>query len=245
MPEKKLTYPFVVEPFQEDITGSLSWSVLGNLLLRVADFHASAHGFGSDYVKATRRAWVLARLIIDMKRRPMTGDKYCISTWISKVFRQFTDRHFAITTPEGEVLGYATSIWALIDYQDRIPVDLEELPGGGFVDIAIDEVPPISGPGRIRLGKIDPVATHLAAYSDLDINGHVNSIRYIDLALNQLTLDQHRSNPVHRVEMTYAIESLAGETLSIYKAQQGELTHDLEIRRGESTLVKARLIQQA
>lgn len=244
MPDKRLTYPFVVEPFQEDITSSLSWSVLGNLLLRVADFHASAHGFGSDYVKDTHRAWVLSRLVIDMKRRPVTGEKYCISTWISKVFRQFTDRHFAITTPEGEVLGYATSVWALIDYENRVPVDLENLPAGGFTSIALPDVPPIPAPGRIRLGKIDPIVTHLAAYSDLDINGHVNSIRYIDFALNQLTLEQHRKNPVHRVEMTYALESLAGDMLSIYKVDQDDLTHDIEIRRDESTLVKARIIQQ-
>ena len=51
MVEKKLFYPFVVEPFQEDYTGSLAWSTLGNLILRVSTLHAEAHNFGYTYMQ--------------------------------------------------------------------------------------------------------------------------------------------------------------------------------------------------
>ena len=60
-------------------------------------------------------------------------------------------------------------------------MDLAELPNGGFSSALIEKEIPIAGPGRIRLKNTEnAVRTRQAYYTDLDINGPVNSIRYID-----------------------------------------------------------------
>lgn len=216
-------YEMQVEPFSEDFTGRLAWSMLGNQLLRVAERQAVVGGFGFDAMHGLRHTWVLSRLVIEITSDlPRTGERYCIETWVPKIYRQFSDRHFRITTPDGHhTFGYALSTWALIDLESRAPMSLDDLPDDAFRSALVPErLCPIDGPSRTRLkAGTEPVARHRAAYSDLDINGHVNSIRYITMLMDQLPL-QAMEQGIRRVEMAYSAESHAGETLDLYLQEQ-------------------------
>ena len=247
MVEKKLFYPFVVEPFQEDYTGSLAWSTLGNLILRVSTLHAEAHNFGYTYMQTQRRGWVLSRLVLELDHLPHTGESYQLSTWVNRIYRQFTDRLYTITSPDGTPFGHGISTWALIDYDSRQPVNLETLPDGGFYDALLTEEVPIAGPGRARVQATEPVLRHTAVYTDLDINGHFNSIRYIDLLLNSFDKPWHDRHVVHRIEMAYGLEAYAGEELRVYRQAVSVARVAFEVRRptadaaSESVLVRALL----
>lgn len=232
-------FPFVVEPFSEDYTGRLSWHFMGNHLLRCASLHAGQHGFGYDDMQKAHHAWVLSRLVIDLNEMPKTGDHYVIETWVNRIYRQFTDRLFAITNPNtGEAYGYAFSTWALIDTTSRQPMDLTELPNGGFSDALIERDIPIAGAGRIRLKNTEnAVRTREAYYTDLDINGHVNSIRYIEMMLDLFPAQQFKETPVRRIEVAYSAEAYAGDTLHFFQepATKGNATL-VEIRKDEGRI---------
>ncbi|MBO5699245.1 MAG: acyl-ACP thioesterase [Bacteroidaceae bacterium] len=234
-------YDFVVEPFEEDITGTLSWGTLGNLILRSASLHAGQHGFGFSDVNTRSHAWVLSRLVIEMKTMPKVFDQYAVETWVSRVYRQFTDRHFDVLSETGERIGQATSIWALIDMNSRTPADLSAMADDKFAQVMLPEREiEISGPSRIKLSKDAAlIYSHKAAYSDLDINGHVNSIRYIELLLDTFSLDQFKSNPPKRIDVAYCLESYCGEQLDIYSETINETQCAFEIRRDQNVIVKA------
>ena len=239
--QKSSIYPYCVEPFTEDFSGSLSWGNMGNLLLRCASLHAGEHGFGYPQMIKLHHAWVLSRLVIEIDQMPMTGEHFAIETWVDKLYRQFTDRHFSILRPDGTAYGHATSIWALIDTSTRMPADLESLPNGGFTEALIPERPaPIAPMGRIRMKQPQLILTHVAAYSDLDINGHVNSIRYIELLLDCLPFDQIKSRMVRRIEMAYCQEAYCGESLQIYQETDPKDTNRqlFEIKVEERVIVK-------
>lgn len=218
MDSKSSTYTYVVEPFTEDCLGSLSWGRLGNLLLRCASMHAGSHGFGYEQMQTVHQAWVLSRLVIEMERPLLTGLEFRIETWVDRLYRQFTDRHFAITLADGTPCGYATSTWSLIDTASRRPADLTRLEGGGFTSVLIPDRPaPIAPLGRIRFKQPEEAGTHTAAFTDLDINGHVNSIRYLELLLNLYSPELLRRHPVRRVEMAYCLESYHGDRLHLFR----------------------------
>lgn len=245
--EKSSIYEHCVEPFSEDCCGNLSWGNLGNLVLRTASLHAGEHGFGYREMIALHHAWVLSRLVIDMDAMPRTGEPYSIETWVSRVYRQFTDRHFTLRRADGTPYGHATSIWALIDTATRQPADLTRLPDGGFTSTLIPDRPvPIPGMGRMRMRNAQHVGTHRAAYSDLDINGHVNSIRYIELLIDHFTAEEMRLRPVRRIEMAYCLEAYCGDTLEIFhEADPDEPSrHLFEIRKNSAAdvVVKGCLI---
>lgn len=239
--EKSSKYAYSVEPFTEDYCGNLAWGNLGNLLLRCASLHAGEHGFGYSQMIKVHHAWVLSRLVIEMQQMPHTGDDFVIETWVDRLYRQFTDRHFTIYRSDGSAYGHATSIWALIDTNTRQPADLEQLPNGGFSSALIPERhAPISTMGRMRMKNPELAYTHKTSFSDLDINGHVNSIRYIELLLDYFSAQYIAEHPVRRVEMAYCLESYCGDQLDVFHELDAKnpTRHLFEIRKGEQIVVK-------
>ncbi|MBQ5729303.1 MAG: acyl-[Bacteroidaceae bacterium] len=234
--QMKHTTHFVVEPFSEDYAGRLSWGILGNQLLRCASLHAGSHGFGYEDMVRDRRVWVLSRLSIHMDEMPTTGCEYEIQTWVSKVYRQFTDRQFAIVGRDGKVYGYASSTWALINLDSRSAVDLTGMKDNALFNFVIDEVAPIPSPARVRITSDAPIFTHRAAYTDLDINGHVNSIRYIQMALDCLSEFIYKQNlRVQRVEVGYAAEGMCGDELQFFANELTATGGGIEVRNESGT----------
>lgn len=235
MPDKKIAFPLVVEPFQEDFTGQLSWANLGNLVLRASSLHAEAHGFGYTYMQTHRRGWVLARLILQLERLPRTAEHYDIATWVSRIYNQFTDRLYAFHDAAGQPIGYGSSVWALIDYDTRRPVALDALPDGGFSHALLEESVPIAGPSRGRCTATEPVLEHRVVVSDLDINGHFNSIRYLLLALDSFDKTFHETHRTARVEINFGLEAYADDHLLVFRDDLGEGRYAINIVRRHPT----------
>ena len=104
---------------------------------------------------------------------------------------------------------------------------------------------PIEGPSRIRVKADDAVRETQAMYGDLDINGHVNSIRYLQMALD--TLYQQcageltpENSQVHRVEMAYSAECYLGDNLQFFIDRQSPQKYACEIKKsGTESVAKA------
>lgn len=240
MDKNASSYAYTVEPFTEDCFGHLSWGRLGNLILRCASMHAGEHDFGFEQMKRLGQAWVLSRLAIEMDHPLPTGAHFEIETWVDRIYRQFTDRHFTVRLADGTVCGHATSTWSLIDFQTRQPADLTKLSDGGFTQTLIPERgAPIAPAGRIRLKHASHTATHRAAFSDLDINRHFNSIRYLELLLDQFSMEHLEAHPVRRIEMAYCLEAYMGDELEVWR--DDDLNNPLrtlfEIRKNGSEVV--------
>lgn len=232
-------FSFVVEPFTEDCCGRLSWRFLGNHLLRCASIHAGQHGFGYDDMQEQHHAWVLSRIVVEMNTIPTTGEAYNVETWVKSAYRQFTDRLYAITDNAEGIYGYAFSTWALIDVTTRQPMNLADLPNGGFKEAIIARDIPLKAPSRIRLKQPQVVRQQNVQYSDLDINGHVNSVRYIEMMLDLLPEACHQ--PVRHLEVAYSAEAHFGDTLTFRVDTSSEATeqptHLIEVLKDGETVV--------
>ena len=78
----------------------------------------------------------------------------------------------------------------MINMDTRKPADLLSLHGGDIVDyIETEKACPIEKPGRIKVSSCMPVRSMDVYYSDIDINGHVNSIKYIEHVLDLFSKD--------------------------------------------------------
>ena len=237
--DKKIgVFPFKVAPFSEDFSGHLSWGFLGNHLLRCASSHAGTHGFGLEDVVRQHHAWVLSRLVVEMENMPRSGETYTVETWVSNIYRQFTDRLFRIVDESGHIFGHAFSIWALIDSESREALDFSTLKNSAFTEAVLEKDIPISGPGRVRVKSKEPVYRVESHYSDLDINGHVNSIRYLQMVLDVFTKEIHdEGQQVHRIEMAYCSESYCGEALYFYREDGADGRSCVEIRKEDGQVV--------
>ena len=231
------TYQFVAEPFHVDYTGHLTIGVLGNHLLNVAGFHSHDRGFGIDRLNQEHYTWVLSRLALEMYDLPMQYESFTIETWVENVYRLFTDRNFAVLNKEGKAIAYARSVWAMIDTETRKPVDLMAIHDGDIAGYICDKDCPIDKPSRIKVNSKEPVAILPVKYSDMDINGHVNSIRYIEHILDLFPVDAFKEKRVRRFEMAYVAETMATDTMAYYMDKVDDDNFDIEVKKNQTDVV--------
>lgn len=238
MSENKIgTYQFVAEPFHVDFTGRLTMGVLGNHLLNCAGFHASERGFGIAEINENHYTWVLSRLAIELEDMPRQYEDFSINTWIENVYRLFTDRNFELQDKNGKTIGYARSVWAMISMETRKPADLISLHGNNLGQYVSDRECPIDKPGRIKVSVDAPIEEYQTRYSDIDINGHVNSIKYIEHILDLFPMDTFKEKQVKRFEMAYVAESYYGDVLSFYLEEKSENEYDIEVKKNNQEVV--------
>ena len=219
--EKVGKYSFMAEPFHCDYSGRLFMGHLGNHLLNAADFHSTDRGFGMKRLLGIKRSWVLSRLAIEMTEMPPMYAKFNVETWVESAMRYFTSRNFAIVGDR--VYGYGRSIWAMIDTESRQPTDIFSVDNGAINNwIVADRACPIDRGGRVKMGSdARLVRTIDTYYNDVDINGHINSVKYIEHVLDLWPLDWYRHHQIKRFEIAYVAEAHQGDTLALHMEETG------------------------
>ncbi|MBQ7471263.1 MAG: acyl-[Prevotella sp.] len=231
-------YEFLAEPFHCDFSGRLFMGHLGNHMLNAADFHSNDRGFGMHYLNTINKTWVLSRLAIEMEEMPPMYSRFHIETWVESAMRFFTNRNFRVVDAEnGKVYGYGRSVWAMIDTETRQPADILAINDGAINQYIEKEKPcPIEKGGRVKMSDLaELVHTVKTCYSDVDINGHINSIKYIEHVLDLWPLDWYREHRVKRLEIAYVAEAHGGDTLSFYREQDAEGNFLVRIVRDDGT----------
>lgn len=232
-------YQFLSEPFHCDFSARLFMSHLGNHMLNAADFHSNDRGFGMHFLNTINKTWVLSRLAIEMEEMPPMYTKFYIDTWVESAMRFFTNRNFKVYDVEdpNRVFGYGRSVWAMIDTESRQPTDILAVNDGAINDYIEKEKPcPIEKGGRVKMDdQAELVHTIDTNYSDVDINGHINSIKYIEHVLDLWPLDWYRRHQIRRLEIAYVAEAHAGDQLSFYREQDAAESYCVRIVRTDGT----------
>ena len=218
--EKIESYPIYVEPFHVDFTGRIFMGILGNHLLNAAGNHSQRRGWGIGALNENHYTWVLSRLSIEMEELPRQYEHAEVKTWVESVMKLFTNRNFAILRPDGTAYGYARSVWAMIDMQTRKPCDLLSLYEGDILNYIVEPEE-----------NICPIAGHM------DINGHINSIKYIEHILDLFPRERYEQQHIRRFEIAYKAESYMGDKLSFYIQPLDENETDVEVRKNEGEVV--------
>ena len=179
MLDKVGKYEFMAEPFHCDFSKRIFMGHLGNHLLNAADFHSNDRNFGMNYLNTINKTWVLSRLAIEMEEMPLSYTRFYVETWVENAMRFFTNRNFKVSDVEtGKVYGYGRSVWAMIDTVTRQPADLFDVNNGDIANYVEKEKEcPIAKSSRVRMSdEAGLVRTVDTFYSDVDVNGHINSI---------------------------------------------------------------------
>lgn len=214
-------YPFLAMPFHCDFHSRLFMGHIGNYMLNAADFHSNDRGCGMHYLNTVNKTWVLSRLAIEMEETPKAYDKFNVETWIDGVMRYFTSRNFKISNDE-KVFGYGRSIWAMIDTESRQPTDILAVKNGLIKDYVDTEYPcPIKKASRVPIDKSKTTFVHSidTYYNDVDVNGHINSVKYIEHILDLWNLDWYNEYRLKRFEIAYVAETHQGDKLNFYKEE--------------------------
>lgn len=217
---EKSVFKSKVEPQHVDFTSRASVSSMCDIILYVAGLDAHNRGFGIDVLAGKNFGWVLSRMCVEMDYMPKEYDEFTIHTWISDYNRLSSTRNFTLTDGEGREFGRAVSQWCMLDFDTRMPVDmntLEKVHDGTIVDCPS----PCERPRRLGAVKGEPIAEHKVVYSDIDFNRHMNTMRYIDLIFDTMPIEVPERLEAWRMDVNFMREALYGDTLCL-KSEEGE-----------------------
>ncbi len=209
---------------------------LCRFMQEAAFHHAEQLGLGHAFLAGQKLGWVLSRQRIAVERLPQWGDTVQIRTWPSGRDKLFFYRDFELADGAGARLLAASNAWSLIDMDKR-----ERAHPGTYLSIELPESPGVFDTKLRRLknepsGGADAVPV---TYGDLDLNGHVNNVRYIEWVLNSLTKEFHETHRIRSLELNFLAEAVYGQTVSVSSSESGPREFDHVIRSGAQALFRA------
>ena len=217
---EKSVFEVKIEPRHVDFTSRVSVSSMCDIILCVAGQDAHNRGFGIETLAGKNFGWVLSRMCVELDYIPNEYGQITIHTWISDYNRLSSTRNFTLTDDNGLVFGRAVSQWCMLDFDTRMPVDMNTL--AKVHDGTIVDAPsPCERPRRLGAvgGKV--VAEHKVVYSDIDFNRHMNTMRYIDLIFDSMPIEIPEQLKSLRMDVNFLKESLYGDQLYL-KLEQVE-----------------------
>lgn len=213
-----------------DARGRMPMPLMAERIIEVATEHANSLGIGYDALIRHNIGWVLSRLSIEMLSYPGINDTYSLTTWIESINRRFSERNFAIYGPDGNIAGYARTVWSAIDFGQRSGADLSAL-GVDKCPTADLECPMAKTPRIPALPHDALTARYTFRFCDLDFNRHVNTVRYLELLMDQWSLSHYDSHEIARVDLLFHHECRFGESVDVRMAPDSPSVDNCELAR--------------
>ena len=221
MTNRQLTYTnkYFLTAGQCNAQSRLPLQLLVERLIETATDHANVLGIGYDTLNPLGMAWVLSRVAVRMRRWPGVNTEFSLTTWIETSTRVYSNRCFVLTDVDGEVIGYARTVWAAIDVARRCAADLSFLQPERYEVTGRECQAEVMR--RITLPDVTDVRAESLTFrfSDIDFNRHVNSVRYIDHFFDALGLEYFDSHTVDSFAINYMHESRCDETVTMSVAR--------------------------
>jgi acyl-ACP thioesterase len=212
---------YKLRTFDVDLTNHVKISSIFNFMQESAANSAASLGFGYDQLIDDQLFWVLSRAKIEIISLPSLGDEIRIETWPRGLDKIFALRDFLIYDSNNNLVAMATTSWLMIDGKTKRPLR---------TDIMSNRLPQIEATNAIAeaCGKIETqpnpefISEVKVGYTDIDINQHLNNVRYIEYILNCFPTDTYRNNSINRLQVNFLSESRYNDQIRLYKAKTGE-----------------------
>ena len=211
---KEYTLAHVLTAGETDAAGRMPVTLIVARAIEAATLHANALNIGYADLKPHGLGWVLARISVEMDRFPGINEHYSITTWIEGVNKYFSDRCYEIRGADGLIIGRIRSMWVAIDTVRRSMADLSTL-GGNFLLSSRGCKLPACRPPRHKNDAELVKSSYCFRYTDIDFNGHVNTLRYIEAVLNQHDTDFYANHRITALEASFEHECRYGQTVTL------------------------------
>ncbi len=208
----------------DDVTmyRDLRLSVLMRWLQEISIAHTEALGAGRAKTLDKGALWVVCRVRLEVDKLPCYDDEITLSSWAGNTMRVLFPRFYAMSDNNGNSLVKASAVWLLMDAKKRKMVFPENY------DVTVPgtktgkEIPLSFG---VSLGEQQCKKRFKVAYSQVDINGHMNNAKYLDCMDDVLGKDYLCAHSLKTLEIEYKSEIKYGSSVRIeYTLSGDELT---------------------
>lgn len=187
------------------------------ILENIGTHHSDIVGYGPNNIQEKGVSWVLLDWKIQVLNRPKYGQNLNVNTWArpinGEIKKTHTYRDFEIYNQQNELCVIGTSKWVLVDINTgRIARINDEV-------IKKYELEDRSVFNNEELGKINTPEVfnneleYNVARRDIDLNGHMHNLYYLDLAYETLPQDVYEKRPFDNFRIQYKKEIKFGDVI--------------------------------
>ncbi len=198
-------------------SNKLTNKALLGFLEDIAGKHSNMAGYGLNNIEKTGVTWVLLNWKIKVFNNPLYGETVFVKTWARDTAKFYTYRDFEVYNKNNELIAIATSKWALLDAKT---MSLIKIPNEVIAPYEI-ETKKVFGeepePNKIMIpNEISSVSNYIVQRKDIDINGHVHNVTYMDIAYEVLPEEVYNNIDCSSFEIMYKKETKLGETVKCF-----------------------------
>ncbi|WCJ29727.1 Palmitoyl-acyl carrier protein thioesterase chloroplastic [Euphorbia peplus] len=188
-------------------------------------------GFGSTPEMAKKNLiWVVTRMQVLVDRYPTWGDVVEVDTWVSASGKNGMRRDWCVRDCKtGETITRASSVWVMMNKLTRRLSKIPEEVRGEIEPYFVNSDPVVDEDGR-KLPKLDDTTADYIRkglaprWSDLDINQHVNNVKYIGWILESAPLSILETHELASITLEYRRECGRDSVLQSLTAVSGTNT---------------------
>ncbi|PKD44383.1 acyl-[acyl-carrier-protein] thioesterase [Rhodohalobacter barkolensis] len=219
--DKLYTVPFKIRSYEVDHNERSTLSSICNYFQEAAGIHAHHLNFDISQLHAKGLTWVLYKMHVIVDQRPKRWEDIDITTWPTAGDGLRAFRDYEMKSKNGEILARAVSQWMVLDLKTKRPVRTPaEISKMGLtnrshaVEPNKKQLETVTENKSVLITKVND--------NDLDMNNHVNNVRYIDWMTGYLPNSLVDGKQCQEMEIQYLSESVKGDEIYLSYEQKAD-----------------------
>ena len=201
------TTPYTVQTYDIDKRRRMTVAALVKQMQEAAMQNVMEMKVSVWDMEAQRISWVLLRKNLRINRLPMIGERLTFYTCPTGFEKVFTFRDYKVFDEKGDLIAYSSSSWLLLNTHtrrmERIPAWILEFekdmpPAENCLERPSVKLPAIE--------KVDFSTDFRVNWHDLDFNGHLNNVYYLQWMLETLPDDLLENGTLKAFDIQYKVE---------------------------------------
>lgn len=209
-----------IKSYHTNKFGQASFTSILNILIEAAWAHAQVMDWGYDNLKSNNLIWVLSRLYLKAEKIPVWQDQIILNTWSAGTDGMYAYREYLIEDLNGNVILTASTAWLILDFESRKIFRLSE-----YRNTFPKSSNPVicRNPKRIKPEKhVDEIIYLPVNYSDIDVNQHFNSVKYVERIFDFYGIDFLNIYEPLEFEVNYIKEGQIGDKVGVSSFKLGD-----------------------
>lgn len=213
----------------------------------IGTHHSDIAGHGPNSIEESGVSWVLLDWKLQVIKRPKYGRNLSVYTWArtigGEIKKAYTYRDYEMYNEKGELCAIGTSKWVLVNVKTGKITKIDE---------SIIEKYNVEDKNVFNIDELDKIKipenfeneiTYTVGRKDIDINGHMHNLYYLDLAYEVLPEEVYRKRPFDNVRIQYKKEIKLGDIIKC-KYTFEENKHIITISSEDDTKIHAIIVLQ-
>lgn len=194
----------------------------------VSGRHMMKHGTGIPHLLKEDKSWVLLHTHLEFYKKVYWQTELTISTHAFKPKGITVPRVVECVTDKGDKVFSSYSLWGVVEAKNGVHRLIN--PSSVTDRVGYDDETPFKMPPRLkRIDNLEKLVLlkqekRTIHYNDIDINGHVNNLKYSSWIVSALSENDFlNDNSIKEMDILFSKELRANDsvTVSLYKNQDG------------------------